>query len=208
MQSKRNLKVDKEGDSILNTLVNETTEHGDIPVDIYTKLSNNRILFITDEIDDKLAVDITGTLLLKDSEDSNKKISLFINSEGGDIRCVFMIYDIMQLLQCPVETICVGSAMNEVVLLLAAGTPGMRHATQNSVICPSQLVQDKYYYSDLTDAQALLSRIQKDNKNLMSAIANKTGKKLSQVLSDFERKKFMNAKQAKSYGIIDNVIGN
>lgn len=192
----------------MNTLVSETTEHGDIPIDIYTKLANNRILFISDEVNDKVAADITATLLLKDGEDPDKKISIFINSEGGDIRCVFMIYDMMQLLQCPIETICVGSAMNEVVLLLAAGTPGMRYASQNAVICPSQLVQEKYYYANLIDAKSLLERIQKDNKNLMTALAKKTNKKMTEVMMDFERKKFLSPKQAKNYGIVDNVIGN
>lgn len=191
----------------MNTLITEETEHGDMPISIYTKLANNRVLFLYDEVDDNLAVDITASLLLRDSEDSTKKITLFINSEGGDIRNIFMIYDMMQLLKSPIETVCVGSAINEVVLLLASGTPGMRHATQNACIVASQLVQEKYYYSDLSDARSVLERLQKDNKNFMTALSKKTGKKISEVMLEFERKKFLNAKQAKSYGIIDSVIG-
>lgn len=180
---------------------------GPLPVDIYSKLANDRILFIYDHIDDKLATDIVATLLLKNGEDDKEKITLIINSEGGDIRNIFMIYDMMQLISSPIETICVGSAINEAALLLASGTPGMRRATKNSAICVSQLVQEKYQYADLTDAKGVLDRIQKDNKSYMTIFAKKTNKKISQVLSDFERKKFMTAKQAKSYGIIDSIIG-
>lgn len=125
----------------MNTLITEETEHGELPISIYTKLANNRVLFLYDVVGDNLAVDITASLLLMDSDDVTKKITLFINSEGGDIRNIFMIYDMMQLLQSPIETVCVGSAINEVVLLLASGTPGMRHATQNACIVASQLVR-------------------------------------------------------------------
>lgn len=197
----------------MNTIIIEETEHGEFPIDIYSKLSKDRILFLYDYIDDKLATDIVATLLLKDSEfneggtDEDNKISLFINAEGGDIRCVFMIYDVMQMLQSPIETICVGSAMEEVVILLAAGTPGRRFATQNALIGPSQLVADRTYYASLTDAKGVMERFSRDNKDFMTVLAKKTGKTYKQVMEDFERKKFFNAKQAASYGIIDGVAG-
>lgn len=191
----------------MNILVNETTEHGSSPVDIYTRLADHRILFIYDTVDDKLASDIAATLLLKDGEDPASKITLFINSEGGDIRNIFMLYDLMQVVRCPIETICVGSAMNESILLLAAGTKGMRFATQNAAICASQLIQEKYYLGDLVDAASVLDRLKKDNRNLMSALAKLTDKKLTEVMADFDKKRFFTAKQAKTYGLIDAVIG-
>jgi ATP-dependent Clp protease, protease subunit len=191
----------------MNTLINEETEFGEVAVDIYSKLASNRILFISDDVDDKLATDIVATLFLLDGESPNEEISLIINSEGGDIRSVFMIYDILQIIQSPIKTICVGSAMDEVVLLLASGTPGMRYATQNAVICPSQLIQEEYHYGNLTNAKEVLGRIQADNKDYMTCLAKKTNKKYSEVMSDFERRKFMTSKQAKNYGIIDGVIG-
>lgn len=191
----------------LNTLITETTDHGEVPIDIYTKLADNRILFVSDYVDDKLASDITATLLLKDAENQEEEISLFINSEGGDIRSVFMIYDMLQLLECEIKTVCTGAAMNEVALLLAAGSPGKRFATQNAVICLSQLVQEKYYRANLADAKSVVGRIDKDNKNFMKAIAKKTGKKVADVTAKFERKVFMNPKEAKTYGIIDEIIG-
>ena len=86
----------------MNTIVTETTEHGEMLVDIYQKLASDRILFICNTIDDKLATDIVATLLLKDAEDSENKITLFINSAGGEIRNVLMIYDMMQLVQAPI----------------------------------------------------------------------------------------------------------
>lgn len=192
----------------MNTFINETTELGEMPVDIYTKLATNRILFLYGDINDDLAVDIIATLLLIDAEDSSEKITLFINSEGGDIRSVFSIYDTMKLIESPIETICVGSAINESALILAAGAPGMRFATKNAAICVSQLIQEGYRYSDLHDAKTTLEFLQKDNKSYMTEMAKMTKKKFKDVMAKFERKQFMTSKQAKTYGIIDKVIGS
>src|SRR5277367_5288611 len=107
----------------MNTLVLEQTDQGEVPVDVYQKLSGDRILFLTDYLDDTLASDIVATLLLKDSEDSEKKITLFINCHGGDIRNAFMVYDFMSMIHAPIETVCIGAAMDEAIILLAGGTP-------------------------------------------------------------------------------------
>lgn len=192
----------------MNTIVTETTEHGEIPVDIYQKLSNDRILFICNNIDDKLASDITATLLLKDAQDSDKKITLFINSSGGDIRNALMIYDMMSMIEAPIETVCIGSAMDEAAIILAAGTPGMRLATQNSIIAVSQLVHDWMAFSDLTNAKKLLDQAISDNKRMMEIFAKSTGKSLKQVMEDFERRVFMDAAQAAKYKLIDKVVGS
>lgn len=197
----------------MNTFIIEETENGDYPIDIYTKLSRDRILFLYDFIDDKLATDIVATLLLKDSEfneggtEEDNKISIFINAEGGDIRNVFMIYDVIKMLQSPIETICVGSAMDEVTLILAAGTPGRRFATQNAAICPSQLFADRSFHANLSDAKGIMDRFSRDNRDYMNALAKCTNKPLKTVMADFERKKFMTAKQAVTYGLIDGVVG-
>lgn len=190
----------------MNTFILETTEHGDIPVDIYQKLANDRILFISDHVNDKIATDIVATLLLKDSENPEEKISLFINSSGGDIRSVFMIYDIMKMIQSPIETVCIGSASDESVILLSAGTPGMRLATKNSVFSISQLEHDWMTRANLTDAKKIVTRYARDNKNMMEVIAQTTHKPLKQVLEDFERRVFMNASQAVKYGLVDKII--
>jgi ATP-dependent Clp protease protease subunit len=189
----------------LNTLVLENTEHGDFPVDVYQKLSNDRILFIN-AITDETATDITATLLLKDAEDPGKKITLFINSVGGDIRNVFMIYDMMQMIESPIETVCIGAAMDEAVVLLASGTLGMRFATKNCRIAVSQLVHDWITHANLTDAKKILNLAVTDNKRMMEILAKCTGKTVKQVNTDFDRRVFMSAPQAAKYGIIDKVV--
>lgn len=205
MRSTEKKKLNKRG-NILNTLIIENTESGEVAVDVYQKLSQNRLLFIHEEITDSVATDIVAALLSKDDEDSEQKITLLINSEGGDIRSVFMIYDVMNLIKSPIETICSGSAWNESLLLLAAGTPGMRYATQSAVICASQVLYDKIHFSDLTDARILNDLIKYDNKKMLEAFAKATKKPFKQIVSDFNKKTFMTPIQAKKYGLIDNVI--
>lgn len=190
----------------MNTIITETTEHGEMPVDVYQKLANDRILFICDHIDDRVATDVAATLLLKDQEDPDQKITLFINSESGDIRSVFMIYDIMNMISSPIETVCIGSAMDEVVILLASGSEGMRFATKNSIIAVGQLVNNNINFSDLADAKRLLAQSVADNKKMMEVLAKKTGKTFKQVSSDFDRKVFFTAAQSMKYGIIDKIV--
>lgn len=190
----------------MNTIITEQFDEGEMPVDIYQKLSDNRILFICDSLTDKLATDIASTLMLKDIENPEAKITLFINSDGGDIRNAFMIYDVINMIEAPVETVCMGSAADEAAIILAAGTPGLRLATQNAVIAVSQLVHDWMSISDLTDAKVLLEQATYDNKRMMEIFAKTTKKTLKQVMSDFERRVFMSSSQAVKYGLIDKVI--
>ena len=190
----------------MNTLVLESTESGDFPLDVYQKLANDRILFICSELSDEVATDIVATLLLKDSEDPDSKITLFINSEGGDIRNALMIYDVMTMITAPVETVCIGSAMDEAAIILIGGSPGYRFATKNSVIAISHLVHDWYNYSNLTDAKKILDQSMSDNKRMLDIIAKSCGKTLKQVSDDFDRRVFMNANQAVKYGLIDSVV--
>jgi len=190
----------------LNTLVLESNELGEFPVDVYHKLSNDRILFICDDLTDSVASDIVATLLLKDAEDSEKKITLFINSMGGDIRNALMIYDMMQMIDSPIETVCIGFAMNEAVIILAGGTPGMRLATKNASIAVSQLTSDWFINSDLPNAKKMLDLSMQDNKRMMDILAKCTGKTLKQVSKDFDRKVFMNSAQAVKYNLIDKVV--
>lgn len=190
----------------MNTIITETTEHGEMPVDVYQKLANDRILFICDHIDDGVATDVAATLLLKDQEDPDRKITLFINSESGDTRSVFMIYDVMNMISSPIETVCIGSAMDEVVILLASGSEGMRFATKNSIIAVGQLINNNINFSDLADAKRLLAQSVSDNKKMMEVLAKKTGKTFKQVSSDFDRKVFFTAAQSMKYGIIDKIV--
>ena len=174
----------------MNTLVLEETENGLQPIDVYVKLANDRILFLTNQITDNLATDIIATMILKDYENSMEKITLFINSEGGDIRNVFSIIDTMNMIECPVETICIGSAMNEAALILASGTKGMRSATQNAIISCTQLVADFMMHTNMVDANNLMEILHVDNRRVMEIYSQTTGKSLKQVKADFERQKF------------------
>lgn len=191
---------------ILNTIITEMTEQGEVVVDVFQRLSDNRILFISDDITDDLTTDICATLLLKDSMDSKNKISIFINSRGGDIRNVLAIYDTMQAIKSPIETVCMGSAMKEAAIILSAGTPGMRYATKHSIVSVGQLVNSWIQHSDLTDAKIVLAHILSDNKKMMDIFAKTTGKPLKQVMSDFDRLVFMDSQQAKKYGFIDKIV--
>lgn len=196
----------KERNFNLNTLVLEQTEHGEVPVDVYQKLAGDRILFLTEYLDDTLASDIVATLLLKDHEDSEKKITLFINSHGGDIRNAFMIYDVMTMIHAPIETVCIGAAMDEAIVLLAGGTPGMRLATPHAIISATQLVHSFHMHTDLPGAQALFEQEKLDNQRLMEILAKVTKKTLATVKKDFDRRVFFNAKSALKYGFIDKIV--
>ncbi len=190
----------------MNTLVLEQTENGEMPMDVYQKLANDRILFITDYIDDTIATDIIATLLLKDHEDNEKKITLFINSPGGDIRNTFMIYDVMMLVNAPIETVCIGAAMDEAAILLAGGEKGMRLATKNSIISVSQLASNWHMHTNMTDAKRLMDQINIDNNRLMDIIAKSVGKPIKQVREDFDRRVFFTSPKAMKYGLIDKIV--
>lgn len=190
----------------MNTLVLEQTEHGEVPVDVYQKLAGDRILFLTEYLDDTLASDIVATLLLKDHEDSESKITLFINAHGGDIRNSFMIYDVMTMIHAPIETVCIGAAMDEAVILLSGGTPGMRFATPHAVISATQLFGSFHMHTDLPGAKALFEQERLDNQRLMEILAKNTKKTLAQVKKDFDRRVFFNAKNAMKYGFIDKIV--
>lgn len=190
----------------MNTIICEQNEHTEIFLDVYTKLASDRILFINGAIDDNISTDIIATLLLKDYEDSNKKINLFINSDGGDIRSCFMIYDIIKIISSPIQTICLGSASDGAAMLLAAGTPGMRFCTENSVITFNQLTTDSIYYSNLTDAQSILKRCLDDNDKMMKIISKCTKQPYKNIIKKFDRRVFMKSQDALKNGFLDKVI--
>lgn len=190
----------------LNTLVIEQTEHGDMPVDVYQKLASDRILFLCNHITDDVATDIVATLLLKDAEDCEKKITLFINSDGGDIRNALMIYDVMTMIEAPIETVCIGSATDEAAIVLAGGTAGMRFATKNAIISIGQLVHDWYTQADLTDAKKILEQSTADNKRMMEIFSKATGKPVKQLTIELDRQIFLSAKEALKFGLIDKIV--
>ena len=184
------------------------TANGEVLIDVYQKLANDRILFITDYITDDLASMIVATLLLKDQESSTEKITLFINSPGGSIRNIFMIYDVMSFLKSSVETICTGEVLNESFLLLIGGTKGMRMATQHASICVSQLINNWHTHTNMVDGKNLMQQMKNDNDRLLKILSKSTGKSIKQLKTDFDRPMYFNAGKAVKYGLIDKVIPN
>lgn len=189
----------------MNTLVFEKTEHGEVPIDVYHKLANDRIFFINGEIDENVASDIAASLLVKDSEDQEKKITLFLNSHGGDIRNCFMILDIMKMISAPIETVCFGGVTDGAALILASGTKGMRFITKNSSVDFCQLSHDSMRYGDLTEAKSRLDRSISDNKRMMEIVSICTSKSIKEVSFKFDRRIFMNASQAINFGFADHL---
>jgi ATP-dependent Clp protease protease subunit len=192
----------------LNTVITEKTDNGEISYDVFSKLVDSRILFLYGFITDEIAMDVVATLFYLDHQDDKKTISLYINSEGGDIRSIFMIYDIMKMIGSPIETFCTGTAMHESALILAAGTKGKRYATKSSVICVNQLGHFGSTRADLAGAEILLKESKKDNKKFVQALTSCVGKSYKSVLKDSEREFYMNPSAAKRYGIIDSIIGD
>ena len=194
----------------MNILVNEEDQDsGEInTIDVFSRLANDRILMLGD-LDDSEVSEMVAVLLLRDLENSIDKISLFINSEVISVRAAFTFLDMMSLCEAPIETIVQGHCFGgEATAILASGTKGMRYATPNAVIAPCQIIDDKMFQSDIHDAKSILTRLQQDNKSLMGIIAKATGKKVKDVMKDFEKQEYMSAKDALKYGLIDKVIGS
>lgn len=191
----------------MNTVITEKTENGEVSYDVFSKLVDSRILFMHDYITDDVATDIVATLLYLDHEDDSKKISLYLNSEGGDIESIFMIYDVMKIIKSPIETFCIGAALGESSLILAAGTKGMRYATKSSIIRINQLSHSYSKYSDMTSAKITLEQSKKENKKFLDALRSCTDKTLKIISKDTEKDFYMSPDAAKKYGIIDFIVG-
>lgn len=191
----------------MNTIVLQETKNGPMPTDVFQKLSSDRILFITGNITDNVASDICATLLLKDYEDPGKKISIFINSDGGDIRNIFAIYDMMQMVTSPIETICTGIIASEAVMLLAGGEPGMRLATKNAIILVNQLENNYASMVDMVNVNKIMKMTEEDNKRMLGILAKATGKTVKEVTNFFDRRVFFTAERAAKFGLLDKVIG-
>lgn len=190
----------------MNTIITQQTDNGEVSFDVFGKLVESRILFLQGFIDDGMATDISATLLYMDSQNDKEQISLYINSEGGDIRSVFMIYDIMKMINSPIQTLCTGSAFDESALILAAGSKGLRVATQNAIICLNQLDHLGSRYSDLLGAEISLEQSKKDNTRFITALSKCTGKSIKTLLKNLERHRYMSSNEGKKYGIIDTVL--
>ena len=169
-----------------------------------SRLLNDRIIFLSEEVNDATASLIVAQLLYLEAQDPDKDIQFYINSPGGSVTAGMAIYDTMQYIKADVSTICVGMAASMGAFLLSAGTKGKRYALPNAEIMihqPSGGAQGQE-----TDIQIQAARIAHTKKKLNTILAENTGKPLEVVERDCERDYFMDAEQAKEYGLIDEVI--
>ena len=184
----------------------EQTSRGERSYDIYSRLLNDRIIFLGEEVTDVSANLIVAQLLFLESEDPGKDIHMYINSPGGSVSAGLAIYDTMQYIKCDVSTICIGMAASMGAFLLAGGTKGKRMALPNSEIMihqPSGGAQGQ-----ATEIKIVAEQILKTKRKLNEILAANTGKPLEQIEIDTERDNYMSAEEAKAYGLIDNVLTN
>ena len=182
----------------------EQTSRGERSYDIFSRLLNDRIIMLSEEVNDTTASLIVAQLLYLEAQDPDKDIQFYINSPGGVITSGLAIYDTMQYIKCDVATICIGMAASMGAFLLSAGTKGKRMALPNAEIMihqPSGGAQGQ-----ATDIQIQAQRIQSMKQKLNTMLAANTGKSLEQIAVDTERDHFMSAQEALAYGIIDKVI--
>ncbi len=190
--------------SPLVPMVVEQTSRGERAFDIYSRLLNERIIFLGTPVDDQIANLIVAQLLHLESEDPEKDVSLYINSPGGSVYAGLAIYDTMQFIKPHVQTICVGIAMSMGALLLAGGAEGKRMALPNAKILIHQVSSS--FQGQATDIEIHAKEIIDVRQRLDEIIAKHTHKELADVRKDTERDYFMSSEEAKEYGIIDRVI--
>ena len=192
--------------SPLIPMVIEQTSRGERSFDIYSRLLNERIIFVGTVIDDQIANLVIAQLLHLESDDPEKDISIYINSPGGDVYAGLAIYDTMQFVKPDVSTICVGIAMSMGALLLGAGTKGKRMALPNSKIMIHQVWSPGGAGGQATDIEIHAKEIIDVRRRLDEILAKHTGQDLEKVAKDTERDYFMSADEAKEYNLIDRVI--
>ncbi len=190
--------------SVLIPMVIEQTGRGERSYDIYSRLLKERIIFVTEQIDDHMANTIIAQLLFLEAEDPDKPISMYINSPGGVVTAGLAIYDTMQYIKAKVSTICLGQAASMGALLLAAGEPGKRYALSYSRIMIHQPLGGAQ--GQATDIEIQTKEILRIKKIINDILVKHTHKSLKQIEKDTDRDFFMSADEAVKYGLIDEVI--
>ena len=182
----------------------EQTSRGERSYDIFSRLLNDRIIMLHDQVNDATASVIIAEMLYLEGQDPEKDINFYINSPGGSVSAGMAIYDTMQYIKCDVSTICMGMAASMGAFLLAAGQKGKRFALPNSEIMIHQPLGSAD--GQATDILIHAHHIEKIRSNINKILADATGKPLEQIQIDTERDNFMSADEAAAYGLIDKVI--
>ena len=186
-------------------MVVEQTNRGERSYDIFSRLLNDRVIILSEEVNDTTASLVVAQLLYMEAQDPDKDISFYINSPGGSISAGMAIYDTMQYINCDVCTICMGMAASMGAFLLQAGTPGKRMALPNAEIMIHQPLMGGLQ-GQATDIKIHADHIIRMRKKLNTIMSERTGQPLEVIERDTERDNFMTAEEAKAYGLIDKVI--
>ena len=182
----------------------EKTSGGERAYDIYSRLLNDRIIFLTDEVNQVTASLVVAQLLFLESQDPDKDISLYINSPGGSVSDGLAIYDTMNFIKCDVATYCIGMAASMGAFLLSSGTKGKRFALPNSEIMIHQPLGGAR--GQASDIKIHAEQILKTRDQLNKILAENTGKSIEEIARDTERDNFMTADEACAYGLVDKVL--
>ncbi len=182
----------------------DKTDKGERSYDIYSRLLEDRIIFISGEITDETANTVVAQLIYLEAKDSSKDISLYINSPGGSVTAGLAIYDTMNYIKCDVSTICVGMAASMGAFLLSSGTKGKRYVLPNSEVMIHQPLGGAS--GQATDIVITANHIQKIKEKLTRILAENSGKPYEKVAADCERDNYMSAQEALEYGLVDKIF--
>ena len=185
-------------------MVVEQTGRGERSYDIFSRLLNDRIVFLSDEVNDTTASLVVAQMLFLEAQDAEKEISFYINSPGGSVTAGMAIYDTMQFITCDVSTICIGMAASMGAFLLSSGTKGKRFALPHSEIMIHQPLGGAR--GQATDIQIQAEQILRVKRTLNEILSENTGKSLEVIERDTDRDNYMTAQQALEYGLIDKII--
>ncbi len=191
--------------SLVPTVV-EQTGHGERAYDIYSRLLNDRIVMLSEEVNDTTASLIIAQLLYLEGQDPDKDISFYINSPGGSVTAGLAIFDTMQYIKCDVSTICIGMAASMGAFLLAAGAKGKRFCLPNSEVMIHQPLGG--IMGSATDVEIRSRNLKKTKDKLNRMLADFTGRSLEEIVRDTDRDNFLSAEEAKEYGLVDAVIAH
>jgi len=186
----------------------EQTSRGERSYDIFSRLLNDRIIMLSEDVNDTTASLVVAQLLYLEGQDPEKDISLYINSPGGSVTAGMAIYDTMQYIKCDVSTICIGLAASMGAFLLSSGTKGKRIALPNSEIMIHQPLISGGLQGQATDIKIRTENLLKTKENLNRILSENTGKTYEEICRDTERDNFMTAAEAQAYGLVDKVISH
>ena len=187
-------------------IVVEQTSRGERSYDIFSRLLNDRIVFIGEPINDGVASLVVAQLLFLESADPEKEIALYINSPGGSISAGMAIFDTMNYIKCPVTTICIGMCASMAAVLLACGEKGKRIALPHSKIMIHQPLINGHYQDQTTNLEIEAEEMKKTRAMLNGLLAGATGKKIEEIEKDTDRNNYMSAEEALEYGLIDKIL--